>query len=209
MGPHLHLVNRPQVSEGSRMNAQRGEPVKYCFLRRAGILALCVLVANLAHADQHQGSQDTTGLMREAAEAFQAGDLDSAKSLFQLVLVADPKNQAAQKFLGQIATREARSAVLVRTLEKIIIPQLELRDASAREAFEYTLALAKKSAPAGFHANLVWIVPPDHPERVTLSLISIPAKAALEYVAQSAGLRLVFDEHAITVRKPEPPSKSE
>lgn len=125
-----------------------------------------------------------------------------AKAQFDQILASDPKNQIAKNYLKLINEKAARQMAAQRKLESIVIPRLDLKDASARESFEYVIQLINKSAPEGYRANLVWVVPSDYAQRVTLSLDGVPATTALKYIAEMAGLRLSIEEFAIRVSVP-------
>jgi hypothetical protein len=89
-----------------------------------------------------------------------------------------------------------------RRLDGTILPKIDLRDASAKEAFDYTLQVINRSATDGKKTNIVWVVPSDYPNRVTLALDHVPASVALDYLAESAGLAVAYEEHAIKVSVP-------
>ncbi len=139
---------------------------------------------------------------QDAVKAYQAGDWMDAKTQFDQILASDPKNQIAKNYLKLINEKVARQIAAQRKLESIVIPRLDLKDASAREAFEYLIQIINKSAPEGYRANLVWVVPADYAQRVTLSLEGVPATAALKYTAETAGLRASIEEFAIRVSMP-------
>lgn len=153
-------------------------------------LFLFLLAANL-HA--------ATPTVQDAQAALQAGRLDEAKAVLDQILATDPRNAAAQNISRVVAQALARRAAARQQLERVTIPTLDLKDASAREAVDYTLQLIGKNSPQGTRPNLVWMVPPDFPGRVTIRLDNVPGATALEYVVGAAGLAVGFEEHAIRV----------
>lgn len=152
---------------------------------------LCFLLAADLHA--------SPPTVQEAQAAMQAGRLDDAKAVLDQILAADPRNQAAQNISRIVGQALARRAAARQQLERVILPTLDLKDASAREAVDYTLQLIAKNSPQGQRPNLVWMVPPDFPGRVTLRLDNVPGATALEYVVGAAGLGVAFEEHAVRV----------
>lgn len=117
-----------------------------------------------------------------------------------------------------VATPEDKTATLKRKLDSIVIPKLELRNATVREAIDY---LKKKSveadgtSPAGERgANIVLKTETRDKEeaaalaapagsatdpRITLSLTNIPLTEALKYVTGVANLKYKVEPYAVAV----------
>jgi hypothetical protein len=159
---------------------------------------LFVLCAQVA------GAQPEQEALREGFKAFKAGDYAGARVFFEQVAAANPANNVAQNQLRVIAQKEARTAALTTALSRIILDKVQLHDASAREAFDYLVQKVKAAAGGAINLNIVWMVPADHPSRITLSLEAIPAREALVYAAQAGGLEVLFDEYAVKVSPPAP-----
>ena len=111
----------------------------------------------------------------------------------------------------QIDTRG--TAVIIRKLDEIIIPRIDFRDATVREALDFIRQRAAaldtlESDPTRKGVNVVLKLPPDSPEaatRITLSLTDIPLRAAIDYVARAANLKLKVEPFAVkVVRQSEP-----
>jgi general secretion pathway protein D len=92
-------------------------------------------------------------------------------------------------------------------LNSIIIPRINFTDSSIRESLDF---LKKRSIeldetetdPDLKGVNIVLKVPPGSPEesaQITLEIENVPLKAALEYVAQAAGLKVKIDPYAVVV----------
>jgi len=140
--------------------------------------------------------------MQSAVQAYQAGDLSGARLILEQILVKEPRNAAARNYLQTITEKEAKSAATKRRLDAVVIPKIDFRDVSAREAFEFTLQAIERGS--GAKPNLVWIVPAENPPRVTLALDNVPGATALTYIADLAGLKIAFEEHAVRVSAPAP-----
>lgn len=136
--------------------------------------------------------------LQDAVSDFQAGDLAAAKAILEGLAVKEPKNQAVQNYLRMVAERQAAEAAMRKKLNAVIIPKLELSDADSKQAFDFICQLINKNG--GFRPNLVWMVPPGSDKKITLSLDNIPGAEAMRYAAESAGLKLLFEEHAVRVR---------
>jgi general secretion pathway protein D len=105
----------------------------------------------------------------------------------------------------QIDTRG--TSLINRKLDEITIPRIDFRDATIREALDFikqravTLDTGEED-PSRRGINIVLKVPADSPEansRITLSLNDIPLRAAIDYVAKAANLKLKIEPYAVAV----------
>ena len=105
----------------------------------------------------------------------------------------------------QIDTRG--TSLINRKLDEIVIPRVDFRDATIREALDFLKQRAialdiTEQDPSRRGINIVLKVPPDSPEaeaRITLSLNDIPLRAAIDYVAKAANLKLKIEPYAVAV----------
>ena len=105
----------------------------------------------------------------------------------------------------QIDTRG--TSLINRKLDEIIVPRVDFRDATIREALDFlkqrSVALdTTDEDPTRRGINIVLKVPADSPEadaRITLSLNDIPLRAAIDYVAKAANLKLKIEPYAVAV----------
>jgi len=141
-------------------------------------------------------------IQAEAVRAFQAGDYATAKSLFESLLSVDPKNLAARNYLRAIALRESSGPGLEAALRNIIIPTVDFRDATVREAVAFVSQKVRELSGGKRSVNVVWMVPPEQADsaRVTLSLQNVPASEVLRYIGDSSNLRFSYDAHAVKIR---------
>jgi general secretion pathway protein D len=95
-------------------------------------------------------------------------------------------------------------------LNSIIIPRINFTDSSIRESLDFLKKRSidldeTESDPDLKGVNIVLKVPPGSPEesaQITLEIENVPLKAALEYVAQAAGLKIKIDPYAVVVVPP-------
>jgi len=105
----------------------------------------------------------------------------------------------------QIDTRG--TSLINRKLDEIIIPRIDFNEATVREALDFikqrAVALDTTEQDASHRGvNIVLKLAPDAPEanqRITLSLTDIPLRAAIDYVAKAANLKLKVEPYAIAV----------
>lgn len=135
----------------------------------------------------------------EAVKAYQAGNLEEAKAMFEQMAAKEPKNQAVQNYLRLIAKKQAGQLAMKKKLDGIVVSKVDLQDSSAHEAFAYIFQILNKNAPQGFHPNMVWVVPETHSKKITLALENVPGSTVLEYAAQMAGLKISYEEFAVRI----------
>ena len=162
------------------------------------LLALVFLAFSSLAAQQSE-------MQAEAVRAFQAGDYATAKSLFESLLSLEPKNFAARNYLRAIAQREKSGASLEGALRKILIPTVDFRDATVREAVAFVSQKVRELSGGKQSVNVVWLVSPEQTAsaRVTLSLRNVPASEVLRYIGESSNLQFSYDALAVKI-KPKP-----
>ena len=142
-------------------------------------------------------------LLAEAQREYLAGNHASAKTKFQLVLAADPKNVAAKNYLKAITTAEAQAGPGVKTeaqYKRLILPQVEIREATLDSALEYLKQAAIKASNEKLKPSFVLQPGVNTAASVTLRLSGIPFTEALRYVGDLAAVQFSYDQYAISVR---------
>jgi general secretion pathway protein D len=99
------------------------------------------------------------------------------------------------------------TASVNRKLDEIIIPSINFTDASIREALEFIRQRAAaldtaESDPANRGVNLVLKLAPGAPEEnvlINLNLSDVPLRAAIDYVARAANMKLKVEPFAVVV----------
>ncbi|GAB4171286.1 MAG: hypothetical protein Fur0032_10440 [Terrimicrobiaceae bacterium] len=99
------------------------------------------------------------------------------------------------------------TASINRKLDEIIVPRVEFRDATIREAVEFLTQRAAAldttdSDPTRRGLNVVLKLAPGSPEesvQINLSLSDVPLRAALDYVARAASMKLKIEPYAVVV----------
>ncbi|CAN5521361.1 hypothetical protein BH09VER1_BH09VER1_51620 [soil metagenome] len=105
----------------------------------------------------------------------------------------------------QIDTRG--TSLINRKLDEIVLPRIDFHDATVREAIDFIKQRAvaldtTEQDPARKGVNILLKLRPEAPEanaRITLSLNDIPLRAAIEYVAKAANLKLKVEQFAVAI----------
>ena len=99
------------------------------------------------------------------------------------------------------------TASVNRKLDDIIIPRIDFNDASIREALEFLRQRAaaldtSETDPSRKGTNIVLKLPPGAPEEsvlINLSLSDVPLRAAIDYVARAANMKLKVEPFAVVI----------
>ncbi len=99
------------------------------------------------------------------------------------------------------------TSLINRKLDEITIPRVEFTEATIREALDYirrqSISLdTSEQDPSHKGVNIVLKLAPDSPEasqRITLSLNDVPLRAAIDYVAKAANMKLKVEPYAVVV----------
>jgi len=105
----------------------------------------------------------------------------------------------------QIDTRG--TAGIERKLDEIVIPKIDFNEATVREALDFIKQRAAAldtvdQDPSRKGINIVLKLPPDSADsgsKITLSLTDVPLRAAIDYVARAANLKLKVEPYAVLV----------
>jgi general secretion pathway protein D len=99
------------------------------------------------------------------------------------------------------------TSLINRKLDEIIIPRIDFQDVTIREALDFLKQRAAaldttETDPSKKGVNIVLNIPEGSPEaaaRITLGLTDIPLRAAIDYVAKAANLKLKVEPYAVSV----------
>lgn len=99
------------------------------------------------------------------------------------------------------------TSAINRKLDEIIVPRIDFADATIREALDFlrqraTALDTTEQDPTRKGVNIVLKLQDDSAEanaRITLSLTEVPLRAAIEYVAKAANLKLKIEPYAVVV----------
>ncbi len=114
---------------------------------------------------------------------------------------------AATQIIDQPQLDTRGSANIKRKLDEIIVPKIEFRDATVREALDFLKQRAAaldniEQDPTRKGINIVLKLSPEAVEsasRITLSLTDVPLGTAIDYVARAANLKLKVEPYSVVV----------
>ncbi len=104
---------------------------------------VCLLLCGVVFAVDPATQQTFT----DAQRAYLAGDIPTAKEKLRLVLAMEPNHQSARAYLRMIAAQETKAGTggeLDQQLKSLVLPKVELREATFGAALEYLKQLAAK-----------------------------------------------------------------
>lgn len=145
----------------------------------------------------------TSPLLAQAQRAYVTGDLATAKSLFQQVLVADPQNVTARNFLKAITVAESQigpGAASEKQLQRLILPKVDFSNATLDSTLDALRQQASKVSGGKIEPSFVVQPGVNVSTPVTLHLSGVPFSEVLRYVGELVKADFVVDRYAITVR---------
>lgn len=177
-------------------------------------LPLLALMLSLACAAPTLHAQTAADLMTEGQRAYSAGDMETAKAKFQLVLEVERNHKTARNYLRMIQAAEARAGVggvLQKQLQTVVLPKVELRDTTFGATLDYLKQQTAKASDGKVNVSFVSQLPADfmNTQTVTLNLAQVPLTEVLRYVGDLAGVQFSIEKHAVVVKKKGPPAVEE
>ena len=159
------------------------------------ILAACLLAAG-------PFSTRAESLSTEAQRAFMAGDYETAKTKFKIILDQDPANRVAANYMRMIANAEAKSsagAALGKQLEKISVP-VEFKDTTLESALNRLREQVGTATGGKLQPNFVIAPGVNRLTPLTLRMTNAPVSEVLKYIGQLANLKVTVDAYAVTLK---------
>ena len=168
------------------------------FISLIGSLSVALAGATVA-------AEDVQKLLSEAQTAYIRGDVETAKSTFETIRQLDPRNQTAIAFLRRIQVEQAAkggSGAVEKKLAGVIIPKVEFKDATLREALEFLRKKVNEMPDNKQPVNFVMQLPEEQAAgaKITLNLANVPFTEALRYIGGLVGATFAYDKYAIVVK---------
>jgi hypothetical protein len=163
------------------------------------------LLASLALTAAASAAEDVTKLLSDAQTAYLRNEVETAKSLFEMVNKLDPKNQVAIAYLRRIQAEQAQRGVGTMQEKKfaaLIIPKVEFREATLGAALDAIKKKADEASGGKLPVNFVLQLPEDvvKTQQVTLNLTNVPFTEVLRYLGGLANISFAYDRYAIVVK---------
>jgi hypothetical protein len=167
-----------------------------------------LLAATLLFVAATASGQAVSDLLSEAQRAYVRGDATGAKEKFELVRRLEPDNRTAIMYLRRIAAEQAadpssRTApnATQAALAQVILPKIELREASLGEVLEFLRQKGNQIADGKVAINFVaQLDEAQKAAKITLNLQNVPFTEALRYVGELGGVEFAYERFAIVVK---------
>jgi hypothetical protein len=148
---------------------------------------------------------EVQALVQEGLAAFQKGDLDKAKSAFELAYTMDPRNVMAISYLRRIQAAEKTRPAKVdreRLLSGVIIPNIQFKDATLGSALDFLKKAVNQQSAGRQSVSFVVQMPAEQVNTMTvsLSLQNIPASEAIRYLADVANATVTYETYAVVFK---------
>jgi len=163
-----------------------------------------LLVSSLHGADTPALSQKQLDhLFQEAIMLMQVGLYDEAETRLKKILSQMPDQPTVRKLMQEIQEKRKLtgkpdpSAELKKTLESIVLPEVDFREASLQDVIAFLREESKKHTKDKTEINFVVMLPEGKAPVITLSLRKIPMMELLRYISMLTGLQYKVDPHAV------------
>ncbi len=149
-------------------------------------------------------AESTADLLRIAQQAYMRGDIEAAKSTFEMVVQIDPRNPTALTYLRTIrAAKPAISAAKSqqKQLNGVILAKVQFNQTSFGSALEYLKQQVAKSTEGKVPLNFVTQVPEETlATPITLALSNVPVGEILRYLGELAKVSITYEPFAVAIR---------
>lgn len=149
--------------------------------------------------------EEVQQLITEGQTAFNRGDMETAKTNFEMVYRIDPRNQLAINYLRRIKYTESnrpKGTDQEKLFAALIIPKVEFKEATLGSALDSLKKTVERQSEGKLAVNFVVQLPDEQvkSQPVTLSLSNVPFTEVLRYLGGVAKLSIVYDKYAVIVR---------
>ena len=149
-------------------------------------------------------AEEVKQFLAEGQAAFGKGDYATAKAAFETVYQLDPRNVVAINFLQKIKVIEKSAPKVVdqeRQLAGLIVPKVQLKDATIGAVFDYLKTTAGKLSDGKISVNFVLKLPDDvvKTQTISLNMSNAPFTEVVKYVAELANLNVQYQQYAVLV----------
>lgn len=149
-------------------------------------------------------SAEVQQFLTEGQTAFNKGDYATAKGAFEMVYQIDPRNVLAISYLTKIKALQKGAAPAVdqeKQLAVLIIPKVQLKEATIGAVFDYLKATATRVSDGRTSVNFVLKLPDEviKTQTITLNMTEAPFTEVVKYVAELANLNVQYQKYAVLV----------
>ncbi len=130
------------------------------------------------------GQTDTNTVLKAVILLERSGQYDEAEARCLQILQQNPDNADAKRLLAEIQNIKHKpfpSTMLRESLDEIIIPEVNFREANVGDVIDYLKAESQKVSGADTPINFVWEAPESFKTaKITLNLRQCPTRGRAE-----------------------------
>lgn len=169
-------------------------------------LILCAVLAAafltpMAGADDKKRTDNE--IYAEAQALFKAKNWKEAEKRFAYLAKKHPQHAKIRYFLNNSRLNGRVDRVPAGTVEgdlsKIVLPQINLEDASLELVFEFLTSRVKELSGGATNVNFIYRGPQESREmqNINLRLSNVPVTEVIRYVGELSGTHFKYERHAI------------
>lgn len=162
---------------------------------------LAALAAALLIIPTESQAQNVGEMYKQARAAFTRGDLDTAATLLDQVIKAQPSYVPARALQAQVQQQLASRGggeALEKKCASVIIPKIDYNDVELKLALEALAIMASEATGGKFRPNFILNGGDEVGARkVTLQLRGAPLTAVLEYLGKITNVTFRYERFAV------------
>ena len=163
------------------------------------LLLLSLTVFLLAPA---VNAQSLKSIRDEGIALYDQGKFAEALGKFTLVLQQNPRDPYARSYLAKAKValeNDLGKNNLESQLKKVIIPEINFKDAPLGDVLDYFAARAEELSGGKIVANIIYKGTPEERKNtlITLSVRNVPMTEAIRYVGQLSNTNFRYEQHAV------------
>ena len=166
------------------------------------ILTLAGAFVFLAPGDCH-AQLSARDAYNKGLQLYKAQNYEEALKMFEAVQRAKPSDPYARSYISKCKTAIAQNLGSKNNLEanlaKIVVPQINFKDAPIGDVLDYLTSRAHELSGGKIVANFIYKGTAEQRQQtlISLNLRNVPMTEAIKYVGQLSRTRFLYEEHAI------------
>jgi len=173
--------------------------VKVCWV---AVLAMTAFVG-MGELKVRAAGEDINALFQMGKAAYYKGDLETAQQILSQVAAREPRHFETRALLAQIRTQlKPNGSSLKRTYEGVTLAKIEFADVTLQEALDGLRAMSKSATEGKVIPNFIVKDEAIGTKTISLNLSNIPLTQVIQYLADVAGAKTTYDQHAVIFSNP-------
>ncbi len=178
-------------------------PISKTMIKSTSLIVLPLIALALLVPCVSANAQSFKATYDEGVRLYDAGDYEGALARFELAVRANPRSPHARSYMIKSKSAVARGLGSKKNIEtdlaKIIIPQVNFKEAPIGDVLEYLAARTEELTEGKLRPNIIYKGTPEQRQNtlITMSVRNVPVTEAIRYVGQIGRTHFKYEEHAV------------